>query len=75
MKTLSIQRPRPSIEMHTPAPCSRPVNRGEVNWLPWMPFCVSSGNWELIDLAAALADEGKDLACDVAFNAANGLEF
>ena len=31
MNTLSIQRPRPSIEMRTPARCSMPVNRGEVN--------------------------------------------
>jgi hypothetical protein len=52
-----------------------PVNTALVNWLPWMPFCLSSGDRELIDLAAALADEGEDLACDVAFDAANGFEF
>src|ERR1700750_904101 len=33
MKTLSIQRLRPSIEMRTPAACKTPVKRGEVNWL------------------------------------------
>ena len=55
MRTLSIQRPRPSMEIRTPARCSTPVKRGEVNWLPWMPFCLSSGDWELIDLAPALA--------------------
>src|SRR3954454_19618382 len=41
MKTLSIQRPRPSIEMRTPACCSKPVNRGEVNWLPWSVLKIS----------------------------------
>lgn len=35
MNTLSIQRPRPSIDTLTPFASSRPVNRGEVNWLPW----------------------------------------
>ena len=45
-----------------------------VNWLPWMPFCLSSGGWKLIDRAPALADEGEDLSCDVALDAANGLE-
>jgi hypothetical protein len=35
---LSIQRPRPSIEMRAPAFSNTPVKRGEVNWLPWMPF-------------------------------------
>ena len=34
MNTLSIHRPRPSIEMRTPASRKTPVNRGEVNWLP-----------------------------------------
>src|SRR5215218_1606679 len=43
--------------------------------LPWMPFCLSSGDWELIDLAPALANEGEDLACDVALDASNGFEF
>ena len=31
MNTLSIQRPRPSIEIRTPAACKTPVKRGEVN--------------------------------------------
>src|SRR5208283_904785 len=33
MKTLSIQRPRPSIEMRTPASMSAPVKAAAVNWL------------------------------------------
>ena len=41
MKTLSSQRPRPSIEIRTPACCSKPVNRGEVNWLPWSVLKIS----------------------------------
>jgi hypothetical protein len=56
MNTLSVQRPRPSMEMRTPAPASTPVNRGEVNWLPWMPFCLSSWRVGLVYLALALAD-------------------
>jgi hypothetical protein len=35
MNTLSIQRPRPSMETRTPARSSTPVKRGEVNWPPW----------------------------------------
>ena len=41
MNTLSIQRPRPSIEMRTPASLSTPVKRGEVNWLPWSVLKIS----------------------------------
>jgi hypothetical protein len=32
MKTLSIQRPRPSMEIATPASASAPVKAAEVNW-------------------------------------------
>ncbi len=35
MNTLSNARPRPSIEIATPADSSRPVNAAAVNWLPW----------------------------------------
>ena len=41
MNTLSIHRPRPSIEMGTPAVSSTPVKRGEVNWLPWSVLKIS----------------------------------
>ena len=41
MKTLSIQRPRPSIEMRTPAPVNTPVNAAPVNWLPWSVLKIS----------------------------------
>jgi hypothetical protein len=34
MNTLSSHRPRPSIEMRTPAPASVPVKAALVNWLP-----------------------------------------
>jgi hypothetical protein len=33
--------PRPSIEMRTPASRRTPVNRGEVNWLPWSVLKIS----------------------------------
>ncbi len=39
-----------------PLSCSIPVKAALVNWLPWMPFCVSSGDSELINFAPALAD-------------------
>ena len=34
MKTLSIHRPRPSIEIRTPTAASLPVKAALVNWLP-----------------------------------------
>ena len=33
--------PQPLIEMRTPARCSRPVNRDEVNWLLWSVLKIS----------------------------------
>src|SRR3954447_4496616 len=41
MNTLSIHCPRLSIEMRTPASRRTPVNRGEVNWLPWSVLKIS----------------------------------
>ena len=41
MKTLSIQRPRPSIEILMPAPASMPVKAALVNWLPWSVLKIS----------------------------------
>jgi hypothetical protein len=41
MKTLSIHRPRPSIEMRTPAAASVPVKAALVNWLPWSVLKIS----------------------------------
>ncbi|MBB4398906.1 hypothetical protein GGD62_008054 [Bradyrhizobium sp. ERR14] len=35
MNMLSIQRPRPSIEILTPVAASGPVKAALVNWLPW----------------------------------------
>ncbi|MCA6112793.1 hypothetical protein J6497_37610 [Bradyrhizobium sp. CNPSo 4026] len=35
MNTLSIQRPRPSIEILMPVAASVPVKAALVNWLPW----------------------------------------
>jgi hypothetical protein len=45
-----------------------------VNWLPWMPFCLSSGQTGLVYLASALADQGEHLASDVAFQASDDLQ-
>jgi len=41
MKTLSIHRPRPSIEMRMPAAASAPVKAALVNWLPWSVLKMS----------------------------------
>jgi hypothetical protein len=41
MNTLSIQRPRPSIEMRTPASISTLVKSALVNWLPWSVLKIS----------------------------------
>jgi hypothetical protein len=40
-ETLSIQRPRPAIEMRMPAAASRPVKAALVNWLPWSVLKIS----------------------------------
>jgi hypothetical protein len=41
MKTLSSQRPRPSIEIRTPVRCRTEMNAVEVNWLPWSVLKIS----------------------------------
>src|SRR6476619_2838440 len=41
MKTLSIQRPRPSMEILIPAPANAPVKAALVNWLPWSVLKIS----------------------------------
>ncbi len=41
MKMLSMQRPRPSLEIATPASLSAPVNSKLVNWLPWSVLKIS----------------------------------
>jgi hypothetical protein len=75
MNTLSIQRPRPSIEMRMPASASAPVKAWPVNWLPWTPFCLSSGDTRCVDFLAALRDEREDLSGEVALQGSNGVEF
>ena len=41
MKTLSIHRPRPSIEMRISALLSEPMKSAPVNWLPWSVLKIS----------------------------------
>ena len=41
MKTLSIQRPRPSMEIRIPALVSRPVKTALVNCEPWSVLKIS----------------------------------
>ena len=51
-----------------------PVKSSLVNWLPWTPFCLSSGDLGLIDRLVAPHDEGEDLAGDIAFQGPNGFK-
>jgi hypothetical protein len=47
----------------------------EVNWLPWTPFCVSSGRcWWSVDLVLSGADYAEDFAGDVTLEHPNGNE-
>jgi hypothetical protein len=41
MKTLSIQRPLPSMLIFTPRSVSFPVHSAEVNWQPWSVLKIS----------------------------------
>src|SRR5208282_3320490 len=75
MKMLSMKRPRPSIEIATPAASSLPVNAALVNCAPWTPFCLSSGNSRGVDFLATLCDGREDLSRKVAFQGSNGVEF
>jgi len=38
-----------------------------VNWEPWTPFCLSSGDARSVDVLLTAHDDAKDLARDVAF--------
>ena len=46
-----------------------------VNWAPWTPFCLSSGNSCGVDLSATLSDERKDLSGKVTLQGSDGVEF
>ena len=43
-------------------------------WLPWTPFCLSSGDAGLIDLLVPLRDQREHLASEVALEGTNGIE-
>src|SRR6516225_1738484 len=75
MKMLSMKRPRPSIEITTPAVTSLLVKASAVKAEPWTPFCLSSGDSRRVDLPATLSDEREDLSCEVALQGSNGVEF
>ena len=74
MKTLSIQRPRPSIETRTAASISTPAKAARVNWLPWTPFCLSSGDSSGVDFLAALRDAREDLSGEVTLQGSNDVK-
>ena len=46
-----------------------------VNWLPWTPFCLSSGDASLIDLLLAAYDDAKHFPGDVTFQGSDCVEF
>ena len=53
---------------------STPVKATLVNWLPWTPFCLSSGDSRSVDFLAALRDEREDLSGKVTLLGSNGIE-
>ena len=61
--------------MRIPAFWSTPVKRGEVNWLPWTPFCLSSDDLCCVDFPTTLSDEGEDLSGKVTLQGSDGVEF
>src|ERR1700675_3156343 len=75
MKMLSMKRPRPSIEIATPAAASLPAKASAVNVEPWTPFCLSSGNLGGVDFSATLSDEREDLSGEITLQGSNGVEF
>ena len=46
----------------------------EEYWLPWTPFCLSSGDAGLVDLFLAPDNEREDLAGDVALQSSDRVE-
>ena len=72
---LSMKRPRPSIEIATPAVTSLLVKASAVKVEPWTPFCLSSGDSCGVDLSATLSDEREDLSGEVTLQGSNGVEF
>ena len=64
MNTLSIHRRRPSIEMRTPAACSTPVNRGEVNWLPWSVLKITGRSNRASASSTALMQNSTSMVFD-----------
>jgi hypothetical protein len=68
-----MKRPRPSIEIATPAAASLPAKASAVKVEPWTPFCLSSRDLGGVDFLAALRDEREDLSGDVSLQGSNGV--
>jgi hypothetical protein len=58
-----------------PTLMSAPVKAEPVNWLPWTPFCLSSGDSGGVDFLATLRDEREDFSREVTLQRSNGVEF
>src|SRR3984957_21309890 len=44
-------------------------------WLPWTPFCLSSGHLGGVDFSTALSDERENLSGEVTLQGSNDVEF
>jgi hypothetical protein len=64
MNTLSIHRPRPSIETRMPASCNNDTNRGLVNWLPWSVLKISGAPKLSIASATAAMQNSTSMVFD-----------
>ncbi len=74
MAALSQTLPERLIEQLTPLSAISFWNCSLVYWLPWSPFCLSSGDLGLVDRGVAARDQVEDLASDVALQGPNGFE-
>ena len=61
--------------METPAVVGTLVKSRLANWLPWTPFCLSSGDSCGVDFSATLRDERVGLSGEVTLQGSNGVEF
>src|SRR5271154_6020681 len=71
---LSQTFPDRLMEQTTPLSAISLWNGSLAYWLPWTPFCLSSGDSRGVDFLAALRDEREDLSGEGALQGSNGVE-
>src|ERR1700761_4628483 len=74
MAALSQTLPERLIEQVTPLSAISRWNCSLVYWLPWTPFCLSSGDSRGVDFLSALRDEREDLSGKITLQGSNGIE-